>query len=290
MNFDMNKELLKTLLVMADVIEARDPYTGGHVWRVSQLSKLLALEYGMNDDDAIRISLGGYLHDIGKVGIPDTVLGKPGKLTDEEFETIKTHPLIGANLVKEHPLGLLVIDVVQHHHERLDGRGYPNGLAGSDISIPARLVSIADAFDALTSSRPYRQGMTIDEAIQILKSERGAHYDPDIVDRLVSLQQTSRLSHIVGHSEEGIPLLDCSACGSVLTITRYSRDGDIAFCRVCSAKNVLHLEGYTFHTEFTGEAGTAQNVQPNANMDVINDILEQVPGEINVEPNVMDPE
>jgi putative nucleotidyltransferase with HDIG domain len=282
MIFDIDKELLKALLVMADVIEARDPYTGGHVWRVSQLSKLLALEYGMNDDDAIRVSLGGYLHDIGKVGIPDTVLGKQGKLTNEEFEIIKTHPSIGANLVREHPLGLLVMDVVQHHHERLDGRGYPDGLGGSDISIPARLVSIADAFDALTSSRPYRQGMTIDEAIRILKSESGAHYDSEIVGHLISLKETFRLAHIVGHSEEGIPLLDCSACGSVLTITRYARDGDIAFCRVCTAKNVLHLEGDVFHTQFTGEAGTAQDVQPNANMDVINDILEQVPGELEV--------
>ncbi|MFN3490860.1 MAG: HD-GYP domain-containing protein, partial [Anaerolineales bacterium] len=108
MQLNIEKDLLRSLLVMADVIEARDTYTGGHVWRVSRLAKELALRLGLSNDEAIQISIGGYLHDLGKVGIPDAILRKTEKLTEAEFETIKTHPTIGANVLKEHPLGSLV--------------------------------------------------------------------------------------------------------------------------------------------------------------------------------------
>ncbi|MCI0555103.1 MAG: HD domain-containing protein [Anaerolineae bacterium] len=126
----MNNELIKSLLVMANVVEARDPYTGGHLWRVSQFAKLLSIKAGLSEVEAIQISLGGYLHDLGKVGIPDAILRKPDRLTEQEIEIIKTHPLIGGKLINAHPLSSLVCSPILEHHERLDGKGYPCGLSG----------------------------------------------------------------------------------------------------------------------------------------------------------------
>jgi HD-GYP domain-containing protein (c-di-GMP phosphodiesterase class II) len=121
----MNKGLIKSLLVMADIVEARDPYTGGHLWRVSQFAKLLSIKVGLSETEAIEISLGGYLHDLGKVGIPDSILRKPEKLSEQEFEIIKSHPLIGGRIINQHPLSSLVCSPILEHHERLDGKGYP---------------------------------------------------------------------------------------------------------------------------------------------------------------------
>ena len=150
----IEKQLLKSLLVMADIIEARDPYTGGHVWRVSQYAKLLATKVGVSKDEAIRASIGGYLHDIGKVGISDSILLKKGPLSPEEFEIVKTHPLIGSRLICEHPLGKLFDEHVLYHHERVDGQGYANGVAGDGLSLQARIINIVDAFACYDQHAP----------------------------------------------------------------------------------------------------------------------------------------
>lgn len=278
----LNKELLSSLLVMADVIEARDTYTGGHVWRVSQLAKLLAVKHGLSNHEAIHASVGGYLHDIGKVGIPDSILRKTGKLDDAEFETIKTHPIIGANLMNEHPLGYLVLDVVLHHHERLDGRGYPHGLDGDKLSLHAQIISVADAFDALTSLRPYRKGTKIEDALSILMKDSGSQFNPELLAVLNSLSLGSALTHIVGHSDEGIPLIDCPACGAVFTITRQTQNGDLAFCRTCAAKIVLHKKDDLFEAEFSGSTGVPRDLLPVPNMDVINDFVKKIPVTLDV--------
>lgn len=123
----MNNDLIKSLLVMADVVEGRDPYTGGYLWRVSQFAKLLSIKTGLAETEAIQTSLGGYLHDLGKVGIPDAILRKPDKLSEQEFEIIKTHPLLGGGIINAHPLSSLVCSPILEHHERLDGKGYPCG-------------------------------------------------------------------------------------------------------------------------------------------------------------------
>jgi len=277
MKLDIEKDLLKSLLVMGDMIEARDTYTGGHVWRVSQFAKLLASKFGLSNDEAIQLSIGGYLHDLGKIGIPDSILRKADKLTDLEFATIKTHPLIGADLLSEHPLANLALDVVLHHHEWLDGRGYPHGLDGDDLSLNAQLICLADAFDALTSSRPYRKGTKIEDALSLLMKDSGSQFNPGLLEALKALSLGSQLVHVVGHSDEGIPLIDCPACGAVFAIGRKMRDGDIAFCRTCTGKMVMHKKENTFTPEFTGATGAPGDLQPMPNMDVITDFIKKIP-------------
>jgi HD-GYP domain-containing protein (c-di-GMP phosphodiesterase class II) len=283
MPLDIEKDLLKSLLVMTDVIEARDTYTGGHVWRVSQLSKALALQLGLSKDEAIHASIGGYLHDLGKIGIPDIILRKPEKLTEAEFETIKTHPMIGANLLNEHPLGNLVMDVVLHHHERMDGKGYPDKIDGDALSLNAQIVGLMDAFDALTSSRPYRKGTKIEDAISILMKDSGSHFDPGLLAGLQALSRTPQLVHIVGHSDEGIPIIDCPACGAIFSISRRTQDGDIAFCRTCTGKHIMHKKADAFEAEFSGVTGTPDDLRPRADMDVVTDFMKKVPNSLNVQ-------
>lgn len=282
MRFNIEKHLLKSLLVMADVIEARDTYTGGHVWRVSQLAALLALELGLSPDATMRASIGGYLHDLGKVGIPDSILRKADKLTEAEFDTIKTHPQIGANLMSEHPLGDLVLDVVLHHHERVDGKGYPHGLEAAGLSVNAQIVGLTDAFDALTSSRPYRKPRKIEAALAILMKDSGSHFDPKFLAALEALSRGPHLLHVVGHSDEGIPLIDCPACGASFAIARRTRDGDIAHCRTCASKMVMHRKGEYFEPEFSGVTGVPRDLQPAPNMDVITDFIKKIPNSLDM--------
>ena len=162
------EDLLQSLFVMASMVEAKDPYTGGHLWRVSQYTRLLAEAAELPPSEVARIAVGGFLHDLGKIGIPDHIFVKPGRLTDEEFELIRTHPEVGYRLLERHPLAGLVNEAVLSHHETPAGTGYPRKLAGKDIMIEARIVGICDAFDAMTSARPYRQGMHIDKALSII--------------------------------------------------------------------------------------------------------------------------
>ncbi len=267
---------------MTDVIEARDTYTGGHVWRVSQLAKKLALQMGLSNDDAIQISMGGYLHDLGKVGIPDAILRKPEKLNEAEYETIKTHPIIGANLLNEHPLGNLVLDMVTHHHERIDGKGYPNKMDGDNISLNAQIIGLVDAFDALTSSRPYRKGTKINDAVSILMKDSGSHFDPKLVAALQAFSLTPELIHIVGNSDEGIPLIDCPACGAIFSISRRTKNGDVAFCRTCTGKHIMHKKLDSFTAEFSGVTGTPDDLQPKPDLDVISDFMKKIPNQLNV--------
>lgn len=280
MTHNIDKDLLRSLLVMADVIEARDTYTGGHVWRVSQFAKSLALRIGLSNDAAIQISIGGFLHDLGKVGIPDAILRKPDSLSDIEYETIKTHPMIGANLLNEHPLGSLVLDVVTHHHERLDGKGYPHKISGDQISLSSQIIGLVDAFDALTSSRSYRKGTSIENAISILMKDSGSHFNPNLLAALQAFSLTPELVHIVGHSDEGIPLIDCPACGAIFSISRHIKDGDTAFCRTCTGKHIMHKNAGAFVAEFSGVTGTANDVQPKPDLDVITDFVKKIPNQL----------
>src|SRR6476620_1091189 len=151
------EEILPSLLVMAWMVESRDPYTGGHLWRVSRLARLLAMCAHLPEPEVARIALGGFLHDLGKIGIPDHILRKPGRLTEAEYDVMQTHPEIGSRSLALHPLAHLVREDVLSHHERYDGKGYPKGLSGAMLPQEARIVGLCDAFDAMTSSRPYRQ-------------------------------------------------------------------------------------------------------------------------------------
>ena len=162
-------------------MEARDPYTRGHSGRVADIGKVMAAELGWSRRDIELIDWGGVLHDLGKVGIDDAILNKPGKLTDEEFEIMKSHPSIGAQVIQGVSFLEPVIPFILEHHERFDGRGYPKGLKGSAISREGRLLAVADAFDAMTTDRPYRKALSTRTAMDELLRVTGTQLDPEMV-------------------------------------------------------------------------------------------------------------
>ena len=176
---------------LAAALDARDPYTAGHSQRVASLSVLIAEALGLPPADREALRLGALLHDIGKIGINDGVLRKPSRLTPDEFEHIKMHPVLGARILQ--PLAFLRphIPVVELHHERPDGRGYPHGLSGDSIPLPARIVHVADAFDAMTSARAYRPGRPAIEAIAELRAHAGTDFDVAVVDAMVTVWEST---------------------------------------------------------------------------------------------------
>lgn len=176
---------LQTVMSLANSIEAKDPYTRGHCQRVMEISCELARALGLSEQEIDDLRYAAILHDIGKIGISANILNKQGKLTDEEFDEIKKHPLIAYNILKDIEFLKNGLNGILQHHERYDGKGYPNGLKNDEICIFGRILSVADAFDAMTSDRPYRKGMAMEEAIEELKRCKRTQFDPDIVDVLV---------------------------------------------------------------------------------------------------------
>lgn len=176
------RHMLESITSLISALEARDAYTRGHSEAVSRIvSGMIALT-GAGQHEIERAATGGRLHDIGKIGIRDSVLLKPGRLTDEEFSQIKEHPVIGANILKSIESLSDIMDIVLSHHERPDGKGYPNGLKGNRIPLNARITAVADTFHALTSDRPYRKGMPVAKAKDIIDSVRGTQLCPDCVE------------------------------------------------------------------------------------------------------------
>jgi hypothetical protein len=173
------------IVALIEAVEAKDPYTRGHTQQVSELSMLIAQQLGLRDEDQRALNQAAVLHDIGKIGIPDAVLNKPDKLTEHEFNLIKEHPVRGYRMIQHVRSLRRESEGVRYHHERLDGSGYPDGLIGDEIPLIARIIAVADVFDALTSARPYRDAFSCEEAVEIIKSERGTKLDPDCVDALL---------------------------------------------------------------------------------------------------------
>ena len=172
---------LQTVTALAQAVEMRDAYTGNHTQRVTAYALLLAEEMGLPEGERRRLRVATLLHDIGKIAIDDQILRKPGRLADHEFDTMKTHVVRGTEIIQMIPGLAWALPVVRGHHERWDGRGYPDGLAGEDIPLTARVVAVADAFDAMTSDRPYRAGMPAARAFAELHAGAGTHFDPDCV-------------------------------------------------------------------------------------------------------------
>jgi response regulator RpfG family c-di-GMP phosphodiesterase len=184
--YRQQRELLEGVIrALISSIDAKDPYTCGHSDRVARISVRLAQQMACENTLVEAIYLSGLLHDIGKIGIDDAVLRKPGKLTDEEYEHIKTHVSVGHKILRDLRKLDEVLPVVLHHHESWDGKGYPGRLGGEDIPFSARIVAVADAYDAMASNRPYRQGMPIEKIEAIFRSGAGQQWDPDIVDALL---------------------------------------------------------------------------------------------------------
>lgn len=187
---DQNQLFLGTLSALTASIDAKDRYTCGHSERVAHFSQMLALASGYTVAEAERIRICGLVHDVGKIGVPEAVLLKPGKLTDEEFAAIKTHPEIGYRILKDIPLLADVLPGVLHHHERYDGRGYPHKLAGEDIPLQARIVAVADTFDAMSSNRSYRSARTREEVLTEIERCAGTQLDARLAKLVRGLDLT----------------------------------------------------------------------------------------------------
>lgn len=196
---ELNHLYLSTIETLAMAIDAKDQVTHGHIRRVQEYSVALARQLGVDDHNLIKaIEAASLLHDMGKLAVPESILNKPGKLTTSEFEVMKTHSSLGADILAAIEFKYPVVPIVRHHHENWDGTGYPDGLSGTDIPIGARILSVTDCFDALTSDRPYRKRLTEPEAVAILQERRGTMYDPLVVDVFIEMQRecVSPLDHL----------------------------------------------------------------------------------------------
>jgi len=180
--------MLASITSLCCALEARDAYTRGHSEAVSDIATRIAMHMNVSAEEIELIRLGGKLHDIGKIGVIDSVLMKPGKLTEEEFALIKRHPVIGAEILLPVPSLARIIPIVLYHHERMDGNGYPEGLKGLAIPLWARITAVGDTYHALTSNRPYRNGMPKDKALQIIESVSGTQLCPDCVEIFLKME------------------------------------------------------------------------------------------------------
>jgi len=184
---DLNATFLGTLEALTTSIDAKDKYTCGHSHRVALLTAQLAEATCYSDEQIERCRIAGLVHDIGKIGVAEDVLLKNGQLSDDEYEAIQKHPEIGARILKDIPQMEDVLGGVLHHHEKFDGSGYPYGLHGEEIPVIARMISIADTFDAMSSSRTYRNAMTRDSVLQEMKEVAGSQFDPQLASLFFSL-------------------------------------------------------------------------------------------------------
>ena len=180
-NLKLEQERLSSIEIIRRTVDAKDAYTRGHSDRVSEYSVLIGKKLGLSDQDLYTLKIGALFHDIGKIGIPDRVLLKEGKLTDEEYEEIKKHPSIGAHILENSNIFENMIPIVLHHHERFDGRGYPMGLKNKEIPLMARIVAVADTFDAMTSKRVYRNSLPLDVVKAEFERCSGTQFDSEIV-------------------------------------------------------------------------------------------------------------
>ena len=176
----LEKAYLDSIQTLRYTVEAKDPYTRGHSDRVSEYSVLIGKKLGLSEEDLKTLQVGGLFHDIGKIGIPDSILLKESKLTDDEYSEIKNHPAIGAHILCNAEVFKDIIPIVKHHHERYDGRGYPGQLKGEDIPYLARIAAVADTFDAMTSKRTYRNSLPIDVVRSEIEKNLGTQFDPNI--------------------------------------------------------------------------------------------------------------
>ncbi len=196
--YDANEELRKLFMgsikALAQALEAKDEYTQGHSERVSEIAVGISKYLSLNEVEIQDIWLAGLLHDIGKIGVRESVLNKPGKLNADEWASIQRHPVVAERILCPIEELSAVISMVRNHHERFDGSGYPDGLRGGNIPLGARILSVADAYDALTSRRPYRKALSVKEALRVLEDASGTQFDPVIVRAFVSSTDLHKLA------------------------------------------------------------------------------------------------
>jgi putative nucleotidyltransferase with HDIG domain len=184
---DSKSQYIDTVDALMRAMEARDKYTEGHSQRVAELVKEIAKELKYNDWTIDKLNIASLLHDVGKIGIDDCILNKPGKLTDEEYDIIKSHPEIGYGILKDVKNLKDIIHIVKHHHERYDGKGYPDGMSGDELNLDVYIVQLADCVDAMTTDRPYRKALTLEQVISELENNSGTQFHPKVVDAYLNL-------------------------------------------------------------------------------------------------------
>ncbi len=201
----LQEAYLATVRSLAAAVDAKDPYTRGHSEGVAVYATMIAERMGLSHDQRIALEMAAYLHDIGKIGIKESILLKPGQLTDDEMSQMRHHPLIGANILKPVGFPWPITPVVRHHHERWDGEGYPAGLKGEEIPLLARILTVADAYEAMIADRPYRKGRTMEEGAAELRRCAGTQFDAAVVDAFVEALEEQREAGqqgVTGHEEE----------------------------------------------------------------------------------------
>lgn len=199
----LQRQTQEATFAMADAIDQRDPYTADHSRRVAELAVRIAEAHGVNERDIERLRVAARMHDIGKIGIGNDLLHKPGKLTDDEWEILRAHPVIGEQLLKPYRQFRNETRLVRHHHERWDGKGYPDRIRGQTIPLGARIIAVADTFDAMTTSRPYRPALSRQYAIDEIRNGALSQFDPQIVASFLQvMEESSKVRSITG---EGIP-------------------------------------------------------------------------------------
>jgi len=185
---EIRETFLGVLMALAEALDAKDTYTYGHSKRVTEIAVTLGHELGLASEAIDKIRLVGLMHDIGKIGVPEEILLKPGKLTDEEFDRIKEHSAAGEKILKPIIRDKEILAMVRYHHERYSGGGYPEGITKEDIPLGARIIAIADAYDSMTSNRPYREAMSPETARNQLLANRGSQFDPELVDMFIKAE------------------------------------------------------------------------------------------------------
>jgi HD-GYP domain-containing protein (c-di-GMP phosphodiesterase class II) len=199
---ELQELFISSIKALANAIDARDPYTRGHSERVTEYSVAMAEAMKLDREEIDRIRYAALLHDIGKINIPDHILNKPGKLTDEEFGLMKKHPVFGAQIMGPVKAFQKILPYMFHHHERFSARGYPYGIEGEEIPLPARIIAVADSFDAMTSDRPYRKALTLEAAIKELKDNSGTQFDPDVVKIFINLIEEGKFPNLILAAQE----------------------------------------------------------------------------------------
>jgi HD-GYP domain-containing protein (c-di-GMP phosphodiesterase class II) len=196
LQFRLKEASLEAIFMLSVACEAKDEVTGSHVRRVQLYSEAIALKLGLSRETAEEIGYSSMMHDVGKLHVPDAILKKPGPLSSEEWLSMAKHPENGVTILREQPFYAVARDISASHHEKWDGSGYPRGVAGDEIPLPARITTVSDVFDALTTERSYKKAWTEERAIEELVEQRGKAFDPDVVDAFVALCEEGVISEI----------------------------------------------------------------------------------------------
>ncbi len=238
----LGQAYVDTLQVLANAIEARDHYTVGHTWRVTRIATAMVEQMDWPAEQRRHAEMGGILHDIGKIAVEDAILRKVGPLTPEEYQKMQLHPEHGARILKDIEFLKPVIPYVLFHQERWDGRGYPFRLKGEDVPQEGRLLAVCDAFDAMTSHRPYRASRPPEEAVKEIWRNREKQFDPAVVDSFVSLWHKGSIAAILQDFAKGEKSIQCPFCSTHIPMGEEPKEGVILECPVCSKESLIHRE------------------------------------------------